>query len=154
MWFPKAVIHAVYACCYLARQGPSNPVSATAVAESMGVPPAQAAKVLQGLATAGVAASQRGRQGGYMLARPLETISIAELFNALASPDDPERLGPRVCPLSGTERCFPPPCVAHEGLLRLHDRVRETLAHESLFRLTDSSCQEQSEVGSWPGRAP
>ena len=60
MLFSKTVTHAVYILCHLYKQKGNSVVTAAAVAEAMGVPPEQAAKILQVLAGADLVGSVRG----------------------------------------------------------------------------------------------
>jgi Rrf2 family protein len=50
------------------------------------VPEPTVAKVLKALAGANLVASQRGAHGGYRLARPLDTISVADVISAVDGP--------------------------------------------------------------------
>ncbi|MCP3104579.1 SUF system Fe-S cluster assembly regulator [Myxococcus sp. K15C18031901] len=50
------------------------------------VPLPSASKVLKGLLQAGLVVSQRGANGGYGLARPATSLSLAELVSALEGP--------------------------------------------------------------------
>ena len=61
------------------------PVSVTLnqIAESEGLTPAYAGKIMRLLVQAGVVESTRGRSGGYRLARAAATITAAEVVHAL-----------------------------------------------------------------------
>ena len=56
------------------------------IAASTGVPEPTVAKVLKALAGAGLVLSQRGARGGYRLARPLETTTVAHVIAAIDGP--------------------------------------------------------------------
>jgi FeS assembly SUF system regulator len=56
------------------------------IAAATGVPEPTVAKVLKALTCAELVASQRGSRGGYRLARPLETISVADVIAAIDGP--------------------------------------------------------------------
>lgn len=58
-------------------------VSASQIAESLGVSVHHMAKVLQALGAAGLVRSQRGKQGGVTLARAPAAIRIGEVVRAL-----------------------------------------------------------------------
>ena len=74
------------------------------------VPEGYLSKVMQQLARAGIVRSQRGRTGGFHLARPIAELSVLEVINAV---DPMQRI--RHCPLGLPE---------HEGeLCALHRRV-------------------------------
>jgi FeS assembly SUF system regulator len=56
------------------------------VARATGIPEPTVAKVLKILSHAGLAQSQRGATGGYRLSRPLSTIAVADIIQALDGP--------------------------------------------------------------------
>ncbi|HET9645474.1 MAG TPA: SUF system Fe-S cluster assembly regulator [Burkholderiaceae bacterium] len=60
--------------------------AAAELAATIGVTVPTASKVLKILAGANLLRSVRGAKGGYMLSRPAEEISIAELIDALEGP--------------------------------------------------------------------
>jgi len=65
-----------------------NPAVRTAqeLASCSRVPLPTVSKILKELSKAGIVASQRGRHGGYALARPPELISVAAVIEALEGP--------------------------------------------------------------------
>ncbi len=65
-----------------------NPAVRTAqeLARCSRVPLPTVSKILKELSKAGIVASQRGRHGGYSLARPAELISVAAVIEALEGP--------------------------------------------------------------------
>lgn len=58
-------------------------MTAAGLAKELKLPRATVAKVLKALAHAGIVTGARGAAGGYRLARPAATISIAELVAAI-----------------------------------------------------------------------
>ena len=60
---------------HLAERSSVGALSAKDVSDAYGIPPEALAKILQRLAKAGLLQSQHGTNGGYMLARPANTIS-------------------------------------------------------------------------------
>jgi Rrf2 family protein len=101
-----------------------RPLTTHAIAEKTLVPAGYLSKVLQGLGRAGLVESQRGLRGGFVLARPLDEISVLDVINA-------------VDPLKRIKRC-PLGLVAHgTRLCPLHRRLDEAIAQvESLFEGT------------------
>ena len=83
MLLSKTIIHGVYVLCYLSRQPSDVVIPAGPIAESMSVPPEQAAKILQALTRAGLVRSTRGRRGGYALAKRPELLLADEPTGAL-----------------------------------------------------------------------
>ncbi len=56
------------------------------LAGAQSIPPRFLEGILTGLRRAGIVASHRGVDGGYMLARPPETVSVADVIRALDGP--------------------------------------------------------------------
>jgi FeS assembly SUF system regulator len=76
-----------YAVVVLVRLSEESGLQASGgIAGATGVPEPTVAKVLKIMTTAGLVLSQRGARGGYRLARPLATISIAEVIIAIDGP--------------------------------------------------------------------
>ena len=88
------------------------------------VPEGYLSKVMQHLARAGIVQSQRGRTGGFQLARPVEELSVLEVINAV---DPLQRI--HHCPLGLPEH--------EDELCALHRRVdREMQRVEQAFGQT------------------
>jgi FeS assembly SUF system regulator len=84
-------------------RAPQNLQSAAELAATLRVPAPTVAKVLKILTREGLVVSVRGAKGGYLLARPADEISIAEIVNAMEGP------------LGMTECCTTPGLCAQEG---------------------------------------
>jgi Rrf2 family protein len=69
--------YALNAVLYIAAGDP--PVSTSAIARALEVPPDYLAKILGTLAQEGVLVSERGRRGGFSLARPPEAIPLLDV---------------------------------------------------------------------------
>jgi Rrf2 family protein len=86
---------AEYACVAMlelaTNYGDPQPVRIKAIADARGIPQRFLVQILLQLKTAGLVASVRGASGGYQLARPPETISLASVINAI----DDRSLTPR-----------------------------------------------------------
>ncbi|HVS38199.1 MAG TPA: Rrf2 family transcriptional regulator [Gemmataceae bacterium] len=86
---------AEYACVAMlelaANYADGQPVRIKAIADAQGIPGRFLVQILLQLKTAGLAASVRGASGGYQLARPPESISLAAVINAI----DDRTLTPR-----------------------------------------------------------
>lgn len=78
---------AEYACVAMLELAASysepQPVRIKAIAEAQGIPPRFLVQILLALKTAGLVASVRGAAGGYQLARPPDSISLASIINAI-----------------------------------------------------------------------
>ena len=73
-------IHAMYD---LALHEHSGPQSIKAIADRGGMPEAYLEQLIAGLKRAGLVTSTRGAQGGYMLARPADAITVGDVLRAL-----------------------------------------------------------------------
>lgn len=62
---------------------PGDPQSAKSIAEATSAPASYVARVLQLLARKGLVTSQRGRAGGYDLARPADQITLLDIVEAI-----------------------------------------------------------------------
>ncbi len=70
----------------LARDESGASVTARDLSETMGLPLPTVSKLLKILARCDILSSQRGAKGGYSLARPAESITLADLVGALEGP--------------------------------------------------------------------
>jgi Rrf2 family protein len=86
---------AEYACVAMlelaANYTEPQPLRIKAIADSQGIPQRFLVQILLQLKTAGLVASVRGAAGGYQLARPPGSISLASIINAI----DDRALTPR-----------------------------------------------------------
>src|SRR5919199_1847070 len=78
---------AEYACVAMlelaANYREPQPLPIKAIAEAHGISPRFLVQILLQLKTAGQVASVRGSAGGYQLTRPPESISLADVINAI-----------------------------------------------------------------------
>jgi Rrf2 family protein len=92
-----------------------TPLTTQQIAEVTRVPAGYLSKVLQALGRAGIVSSQRGLHGGFVLARPLDELSVLEVVNA-------------VDPIKRIERC-PLGLRSHgTNLCPLHRRIDNAIA--------------------------
>jgi len=78
--------YAVVVMSAAARSGDGSRLSASNIAGKTGVPLPTAQKLMGRLAQAGLLASVRGQGGGFVLARPAEEISLADIIEAVDGP--------------------------------------------------------------------
>ena len=120
--------YAIRALAYLAgntANGEGSWVLSRQIGEELGIPSPFLAKILQTLASEGILESQRGRKGGFRLARPADQTSLFEIVEPF------DRLGQqRLCVL-GQKTCSP------EAACPLHETWHATLsAFEQALRDT------------------
>ena len=100
--------YAVRAVFELARREPGAVLHTVDIAGAQRIPPARLAKVVRDLARADLVRTQRGQQGGVMLARPAGRITVRDVYEAVEGPIMLCRCRQRV------ERCGDDECDTHE----------------------------------------
>ncbi len=78
--------YALKAMIDLAAQGPRRPVFIAAIAERQDIPRRFLENILLELRNAGLVTSQRGKMGGYALARAPDLITFADVVRAIDGP--------------------------------------------------------------------
>ena len=77
--------YAIRAAVELAAAG-EGPVKGDRIATAQGIPPNFLENILADLRNAGIVAARRGADGGYWLARPAESVSLADVIRAVDGP--------------------------------------------------------------------
>jgi Rrf2 family protein len=77
--------YAIRAAVELAASG-EGPVKGDRIAKAQEIPPNFLENILSDLRNAGLVASRRGADGGYWLARPADTVSLADVIRAVDGP--------------------------------------------------------------------
>lgn len=86
MMFSTKAEYGIRVLAHLAREGAADgeaPISLAAIAEAEGLPLAYLEHLAARLRRAELVESRRGARGGYSLARPAESITMAEVVQAL-----------------------------------------------------------------------
>ena len=83
MMFSTKAEYGVRVMAHLAGRDANEPVALGSIAAAEGLPLAYLEHLMARLRRAELVASRRGAHGGYSLARPAETISMAEVVEAL-----------------------------------------------------------------------
>ena len=78
--------YAVRVAAELAAATPGEPVKGEALARAQGMPLKFLENILGSLRTAGIVASKRGAEGGYLLALPPATVTVADVIRAVDGP--------------------------------------------------------------------
>lgn len=97
--------YALRALFELARRKGDGPVPAGAIAANQGIPKRFLEVILHQLRQGGFVDAQRGKEGGFYLARPAESVTVGEVIRFMDGPISPvdchrERPG-HDCPLRG-----------------------------------------------------
>jgi Rrf2 family protein len=78
--------YALRAAIELASLGSDSPVKGEAIATAQGIPLRFLENILGDLRNAGVIESRRGVEGGYLLSRPADQITLADVIRAVDGP--------------------------------------------------------------------
>jgi Rrf2 family protein len=78
--------YALLALLDLASQPPGEPVRTADIARRQKIPRKFLELILTGLKSAGFVESRRGAEGGYLLARPPESLTVGEVLRAMDGP--------------------------------------------------------------------
>lgn len=106
----KLSAKAEYACLAmieLAKRSPGDPPARIhEIAEFHKIPERYLVQILLQLKGAGLVSSVRGAMGGYLLAKPADTIALSDILNAIDGPEASmkDRLGPSARALAGVWR--------------------------------------------------
>ena len=123
----KKADYALMAMKHLAMRPDTASASAREIAEQYDIPVELMAKVLQRLARRGLLTSHQGTRGGYRLSRPSQTISVADIIQAIDGP-----VTVTACS-SEDENCGQfSKCSVRDPLWRIKDRILSALATCSL----------------------
>jgi Rrf2 family protein len=78
--------YAVRALAELAAAGSDRPIKGETLANRQHIPLNFLENILRELRRSGIVRTQRGAEGGYLLARPPETINLAQVLRAVEGP--------------------------------------------------------------------
>ena len=123
---------------------PLVPMTIHQIAAAGHIPPAYLAKILKTLVRSSILASQRGLNGGFVLARPAEQLTLLDIVNLT---DGSHRI--HTCPLGlkshGTNLC----CL-HRQLDSAVDAAERQLAGATIAQLLAASPQGKPGCCNWP----
>lgn len=126
--------YALRAVLILARADASQPLRAEAIAAATGAPRNYLSKTLHALAKAGIVRSARGPLGGFTLAVPAESLTIAAIADAFSEPPRT-----RACLLGSGPCNASAPCSAHAKWSGLMRASQDAMARTSIADLLDLS---------------
>ncbi|HTP29924.1 MAG TPA: SUF system Fe-S cluster assembly regulator [Anaeromyxobacteraceae bacterium] len=107
---------------HLAQSGAPGLRTAHELADCSRIPLPTVAKILKELSRAGIVSSQRGRRGGYGLARPPDQISVAAVLEALEGP-----VALTECVASAGSCSLEPICLARDHWRPINEAIQRTL---------------------------
>jgi len=115
------------------------------IADRFGLNRGFVANILKELCRKGYVASHRGVNGGYLLRRPLEEVSLAALMDAL---DEGFHLAECTQPPSSGQCSLLAVCPVKGAIAEVHDRIREVLRGVTLAEVVR---QRDPQTSSIPG---
>lgn len=86
MRIPKKCQYALRAIFELGLRDPGQPVKIHEIAGAQNIPPRFLEVILNQLRHAGFVDSQRGSEGGYMLVKPVEDLTVGEVLRYIQGP--------------------------------------------------------------------
>ena len=120
-------IHAVTALIFLAKLGPSAYAGAGEVADRVGAPRNYLGKLLKALADQGLLESQKGKGGGFRLARHGQNVSLYDVMEPL------EKVSRWNGCFLGQGRCSDDaPCTVHQRWKNVRDTYLQFLKETTL----------------------
>jgi Rrf2 family transcriptional regulator, iron-sulfur cluster assembly transcription factor len=120
--------YAARALLSLALHGLDRPTSVKEIAERTGLPQPYLEQILLAVKGAGIVRSKRGVGGGYVLARPLAQITLADISAAVD--------GPAPMPVEPHDHCEGH-CVLQEVWVELDEESRKILGRFTLADLVE-----------------
>ena len=127
----KKADYALIAMKHLAAEADRGAASAREIAQQYEIPVELLAKVLQRLVQRGLLVSHQGTRGGYRLARPATSISVADVIQAIDGP-----LKMTACSIDDPTCDQYAACSVRDPLWRIKDVIVSALATCSVFDLT------------------
>ena len=120
--------YAARALLSIALHGDENPTSVKEVAERTGLPQPYLEQILLAVKGAGLVRSKRGVGGGYVLARPPDAITLADILSAVD--------GPLTTYLDVHDH-HEGHCVLQDVLVSVSEAMREVLAGYTLAEMVE-----------------
>ena len=133
MRIPRKADYGLLALTYLARQEEGHICYRNEIARRFSISKAMLAKILQRLRRSGILRSHLGARGGYSLARPADTISLAEVLRALGAEVEMPR---STRPALGQGEPSLAKRVA-SALQRVRDDIQQVISEVSIADLAD-----------------
>jgi len=137
----KKADYGLLAMRHLAARPDRETTSARELAASYDIPPELLAKVLQKLVRAGLLESHQGIRGGYGLARPARSISVADVIQAIDGP-----LTVTACSEVDHSCDQYAKCNIRDPLWRIKDRIVSALSTTSVAELAADMAPEPTPV--------
>ena len=144
----KLADYGIVIMTHLARPG-SVQASAQEIAQATRIPQPMAQKILKTLAREGLLRSQRGVKGGYELARPAGSITVAQIIETLDGP-----IAVTDCVDGAVGDCvIESLCPARTNWARINSAIRDALEDVTLSEMASAIPPAFRRLGDEPGVA-
>jgi Rrf2 family protein len=148
MLFSRSCQYAIQALVYLATQPAGRHVLCRDIADHLDIPQPYLSKIMQRYVQLGILRSSRGRNGGFMLARRPDSVTLMELIEI----DEGEQVE-KEC-LLGFKACADETaCAMHRRWRPVKERVLRLLAEQNIGALARRVSSGHSRLGSLSIRA-
>jgi Rrf2 family protein len=137
MQIPRRVDYGLRAVIFLSDQKQGQCCSIAEIAKRQGVPRKFLEKIFQDLLRKGLIKSKRGVAGGYMLARPAESITFYQVIEALEGP-----IAVNACMDEHSSCDQLPRCTMVGVWSQVQQKVVEIFAQTTLADLRQKPCRE------------
>lgn len=124
----KSARYAILGLLHLASRPDEGRILVEDAATALELPPSYLAKLFQRMARKGLLESHRGPRGGYVLARPAASITLADVVAATQEPAE----GRRECLLEPRSCAGDAFCSIHEDVVAAERRINDALSRITL----------------------
>lgn len=126
-------VEAALHCCLVMHWLEGRPVTSAQLAEFFGLPPAYLQKTLRALVADGIVEATRGQSGGFVLARPAESVSMMDVVAAVEGREPAFRCEEiRLAGRSGALGSRAGQCAIAQAMTHAEMTYRAALAAESI----------------------
>lgn len=122
----RSAAYALHALMYMVRHSTQLPATTETIAKAEGVPSGYLAKIFQRLVKAGFVRAVRGKNKGYVFAKPPEEISLLELFEAVEGGPLFDECFLKHCECAGTRENCRIYAVWHNTTRQIKEVLKET----------------------------
>lgn len=145
MIFSRTTQYTAQALIYIVAQPADRPILNQTIAETLGVPPAYLAKVLQQLVRAGLLDSTRGRSGGFRATAATRKANLMQVLTLIEGPGLTEScvLGLKTC---SDEHG----CPMHATWKPIKSRIISLLTDHTLEKLARAVMSGRYQIGELP----
>ena len=150
MILSKPCQYAIRAMTYLADQDEGRLRSIREISEHVEVPLPFLSKIVSTLSRHGLVSSRRGPNGGVMLGRPADRLTVGNIVEAIDGPFDNGR-----CVLGFAECTGARPCTMHDTWEQVRGKLEQTLHRKTLLELASAgknTGNRKRRVGKQPRR--